>query len=361
MLTPSRLMLARKRQGMTMVRLAEATGISTRSLSAYENGRQRPSRQALRALARALAVPIAFLEAPAIEEVPADAISFRAISKLTASQRDTACSAARIAFLINEWIEERFSLPAADVPSLPKLNPETAAEAFRALWGLGNAPISNMVHLLESHGVRVLSLAQECAAVDAVSIYWHDTPFVFLNMMKSGERGRFDGAHELGHLVLHAEHRGPPHGPDTEQEAHRFAAAMLMPAHSVTASSLANASIDQILTAKRTWSVSAMALTHRLHELGLLTDWGYRAACVNLSRLGYRRSEPGGIARESSQLLSKVLHELRDEGLTVAQIARDLALSTSELNNHLFGLITTALPCGPLSEPLRRPQLHLLT
>jgi hypothetical protein len=58
--------------------------------------------------------------------------------------------------------------------------------------------------------------------------------------------------------------------------------------------------------------VSAMALTHRLDELSLLTEWGYRTACVNLSRLGYRSGEPVGIPHESSQLLAKVLRVLRD-------------------------------------------------
>jgi Zn-dependent peptidase ImmA (M78 family)/DNA-binding XRE family transcriptional regulator len=360
MLTPSRLALARKRRGMTLVRLAGAVGVSTRSLSSYENGRQQPTPQTLRALANALAVPTDFLQAPEIDEIPPDAASFRALSKMTAAQRDTACSAGRIAFLIDDWIEERFRLPVADVPSLSKLDPETAAEVVRARWGQGQVPISNMIHLLESHGIRVFSLAAECAEVDAFSLYWHGTPFVFLNMMKSGERGRFDAAHELGHLVLHTDHR-IPHGPDAEQEANRFAAAFLMPAHSVIACRLANATTDQILNTKHTWNVSAMALTHRLHELGLLTEWGYRTACVNLSRLGYRRDEPGGIPRESSQLLSKVFRALRDDGIAPTQIAADLAISVTELNGHVFGLVPTALPGRADPGPRRRPPLRLLT
>jgi len=358
-ITPSRLTLARKRRGLTLVRLAEAAGVSTRSLSAYENGQQQPAPQTARALARALGVPAAFLAAPEIEEIPAGSASFRALSKMTAAQRDAACSAGRMALLISDWIEERFVLPAADVPSLPGEDPETAAEVVRARWGLGQAPVSNVIHLLESRGVRVFSLAGECAAVDAFSLYWHGTPFVFLNTMKSGERGRFDGAHELGHLVLHTDHR-QPHGPDAEQEANRFAAAFLMPAASVAAARLAGATVDQILAAKRAWDVSAMALTHRLHELGLLTDWGYRTACVSLARLGYRRAEPGGIPRETSQLLSKVFRALRDDGVPPRRIARDLAMSVAELNSHVFGLVPTALPGGIPDGPPRRPQLRLL-
>ncbi len=43
MLTPSRLAIARKRHGLTLTRLADLTGLSTRSLSLYENGHQEPT------------------------------------------------------------------------------------------------------------------------------------------------------------------------------------------------------------------------------------------------------------------------------------------------------------------------------
>jgi Zn-dependent peptidase ImmA (M78 family) len=229
----------------------------------------------------------------------------------------------------------------------------------RARWGLGQAPVGNIIHLLESRGARVFSLAEECAAVDAFSLYWHGTPVVFLNTMKSGERGRFDGAHELGHLVLHADHR-VRRGPEAEQEASRFAAAFLMPARAVIAARLTGAAVDQILAAKRAWDVSALALTHRLHELGLLTDWGYRTACGSLARLGYQRGEPGGIPRETSQLLSKVFRSLRDDGVPPRRIARDLAMTVTELNSHVFGLVPTALPGGTPDAPPVRPTLRVL-
>jgi len=259
------------------VELSAATEVSVRSLSAYENGRQAPSPAVLGRLAAVLDMPVEFLQAGDVDEIPIDAISFRAPSKLTAGQRDTARSAGRIALLLAEWVEQRFHLPVPQVPSLPMLDPETAAEVVRARWGLGVAPLGNLVRLLEAHGVRVFSLAADCAAVDAFSFVWRQTPYVLLNTTKSGERGRFDAAHELGHLVLHSEHR-LPHGLDAEQEANRFAAAFLMPRASVLAHNLNNAAIDRILAAKQIWRVAAMALTHRLYELGLLTDWGYPAS-----------------------------------------------------------------------------------
>ncbi|MEU8076029.1 XRE family transcriptional regulator [Catellatospora citrea] len=360
-LTTSRLILARKRRGLSLVKLAQVTGISARSLSAYENGHQQPSLDNLRALSKALAFPVSFFFAAELDEVPIEAISFRALSKTPAFRRDAARSAGRIALLLNDWIDERFVLPSPDVPHLPKTDPETAAEMVRARWGLGQAPIANMIHLLEAHGVRVYSLAAECADVDAFSTYRGKDPLVLLDVSKSGERIRFDSAHELGHLVLHSEHR-EPHGPDAEQEANRFAAAFLMPRADVLSHGLQGAMTDRIIVWKARWRVSAMALAHRLHEVELLTEWGYRSACVSLSRMGYRSTEPDGIQPETSQVLAKVFQAIRADGLSPAEIARELHLHLPELNRHVFGLIPTAIEGGATGDgDRRRARLTVVT
>jgi Zn-dependent peptidase ImmA (M78 family)/DNA-binding XRE family transcriptional regulator len=361
MLTPSRLVIARKRRSLTLTRLAQLTGLSTRSISLYENGHQQPSDETLLQLADVLDVSPAFLGAPDVEEIPEEAVSFRALSKMTARQRDRALSADRIALLINDWIDARFQLPTADIPSLTGHDPESAAEVVRVRWGLGERPIANVLHLLEAHGVRVYSLTAENNELDACSLYWHCQPFIFLSTAKSGERGRFDAAHELGHLVLHGEHQ-TLNRPAAELEANRFAAAFLMPRATVLAQGLRDATPARILQAKRVWKVAAMALTHRLHELELLTEWGYRSACVQLSRLGYRSSEPGGIARESSQLLAKVLRSVRDDGETPTSIAVSIGISSDELQDHLFGLTLTAVNGDgrATSQTPRPPGLHLV-
>jgi Zn-dependent peptidase ImmA (M78 family)/DNA-binding XRE family transcriptional regulator len=342
-LTPSRLAIARKRRGLTLTQLAGLTGLSTRSISLYENGHQEPSPETLRQLALELDVSPGFLGAPDVDEIPEQAVSFRALSKMTARQRDRALSAGRVALMINDWIDTRFRLPDTDIPVLTGHDPEAAAEVVRARWGLGERPVSNVLHLLESRGARIYSLTPENTELDAYSLYWQERPFIFLATGKTGERGRFDVAHELGHLVLHGEHQVPSR-PAAELEANRFAAAFLMPRASVLAAGLHDAVPARIVEAKRTWKVSAMALAHRLHELGLLTEWGYRTACVQLSRLGYRYSEPQGIERESSQLLAKVFRAIRDGGETPATIAASIGISTHELQSHVFGLTLTAVP-----------------
>ena len=354
-LTPSRLVIARKRRGLTLTQLASLTGLSTRSISLYENGHTEPAADTLRQLALVLDVSPGFLRAPGVDEIPEAAVSFRALSKMTARQRDRALSAGRVALLINDWIDTRFRLPETDLPRLSGHDPEAAAEVTRARWGLGERPVGNVLHLLESRGARIYSLTSENAELDAYSLYWHGRPFIFLATGKSGERGRFDAAHELGHLVLHGEHQVPSR-PAAEAGANRFAAAFLMPRASVLARDLRDATAERIVEAKRTWKVSAMALAHRLHELDLLSEWGYRTACAELARLGYRSSEPQGIERESSQLLAKVFRAVRDGGETPATIASAIGISTSELQSHVFGLTLTAIPGD--GQPVTSPPRH---
>jgi len=358
--TPSRLRLARQRRGLTGRKLATAVEVPERNLSHYENGTAIPPPDVVERLAKELQVEPGFFAQDDVEDIPVEAISFRALSKMSARKRDSAIAAGVLAVELDNWIAARFKRPAPDIPTLdhPRRTPEAAAREVRARWGMGEAPAPNLVHLLEAHGVRVYSLATDCTDVDAFSTWWKGTPYVFLNMMKSRERGRFDAAHELGHLVMHAV-EGVPHGPEAEREAQQFASAFLMPAADVLARGLRHATLDRVLHDKRRWRVAAMALTHRLNELGLLSEWGYRSLCIELSKRGYRSGEPDADpSRETSQVLSKVFQSLWTQRVGVSDIAQELRLSPEELNRHVFGLLAGQPAEVSSAEAVReRPRL----
>ncbi|PZS16355.1 MAG: XRE family transcriptional regulator [Pseudonocardiales bacterium] len=338
MTTPSRITLARQRRGLRISALARDLEVARQTVAAWETGDQIPTAANLAALGERLQFPVEFFTRGDVEPLPIGAVSFRALSKMTASTRDVALAAGRTALLIDEWLAARYRLPEPDVPTLGLQPPEQAAEALRHRWGLGNAPISNMTHLLEAKGVRIFSLPEECRTVDAYSLRWHGTPVVLLTPGKSAERRRFDLAHELAHLVLHAE-REHFQGPKAEDEANRFASSFLMPRRGMLGRPLRHATIDMILTERRRWKVAAMALTYRLNELGFLTEWEYRNHCIALSRRGFRRSEPGGINHESSQLLSKITQSLRRKGIGTSQLATQVGVTVEELSSYLLGLV----------------------
>lgn len=342
---PSRLTLARKRRGLTMTKLAKAIGVEPRSVSAYEKGEFGPDGDRLSVLASVLDFPEAFFYGDDLDEPTPDIASFRALSKMTSGQRDTALGAGAIALMLNAWIEARFELPSQDLPDLSREDdPETAARALRHQWALGELPIKNMVHLLESKGVRVFSLSVDATEVDAFSMWRQHTPFVFLNTKKSAEHSRFDAAHELGHLVLHR--HGSPQGREAEREANAFASAFLMPMASVLAYAPRMATIDHLIKLKKYWSVSLAALTYRLHSVGVLSDWHYQSLYIELSSRGYRKSEPDEGQRETSQILQKVFTALRDESISKGAVAGELCVSAAELDQLVFGLALTGLNGG---------------
>jgi Zn-dependent peptidase ImmA (M78 family)/DNA-binding XRE family transcriptional regulator len=342
---PTRLTLARKRRGLTMTRLALAVGVEPRSISAYEKGEFGPDEARLGKLCQALGFPAAFFFGDDLDEPTPDVASFRALSKMTAGQRDTALGAGAIALMLNGWIEERFELPQSDLPDLSREDdPEAAARTLRQQWGLGELPVKNMLHLLEAKGVRVYSLSVDAAEVDAFSMWRQDTPFVFLNTKKSAEHSRFDAAHELGHLVLHR--HGSPQGREAEKQADTFASAFLMPRATVLSQAPYMASLEHLIQLKKYWSVSVAALNYRLHSVGVLSDWHYQSLCIELSKRGYRKREPAEGQRETSQILQKVFAALRSESISKGDIASELCVPVEELDQLVFGLALTGLSGG---------------
>lgn len=363
MFQPERLTLARHRRGMNKTKLAQAVEVSLQSIAAYERGDSSPSEETFDRLADTLRFPRAFFYREMVDAVPVDAASFRKLSRMTASQRDAALAAGTLCVELNRWIEERFELPEPDLPDINAgiLDPEGAAALVRSRWSLGEAPIDNVLHLVEAHGVRVYSLTNECREIDAFSFWRDGRPFVCLGTHKTAERVVFDLAHELGHLVLHRDD-SEPRGRTEERQADRFAAHLLMPPNDVKALAPRFPTMKELVKAKTRWRVSVAALNYHMHALGLTSDWHYRELCIDIARMG-RDKEPNPIRRQQSQVLEQVLRALRSDGLTRADIAEDLNIFQEDLDDLVFGLTFSSVPgAGEPSEggEQRRPNLRVV-
>jgi len=185
---------------------------------------------------------------------------------------------------------------------------------------------------LETKGVRVFALSENTRTVDAFSCWRNAEPYIFLNTFKTSERSRFDAAHELGHLVLH-KHGGPSQGRSVEIEANVFASAFLMPTADVRSVIPFVTSESQIITAKKRWGVSAIALAYRLYKNGIITEWQY----IQI-RKKYNVIEPNGLPRETSAVLEMVLRCLWKDGISRSHIAKQLCLPNDEIESLFFGL-----------------------
>ena len=342
MFSYKRLCLARQRRRLTAKALAEAAGVSYVTISRLENGENVPDEETVAKLAKALSYPIKFFFQDDPESIDVNAVSFRSLSKMSAKERDAAIAAGIIGLEVAAWIEERFNLPKPDLLDLSyETNPEAASRSLRQYWGIGEKPIGNMIRLLEAKGVRVFSLSEKTASVDAYSFWKDDKPYMFLNNFKTPEHSVMDAAHELGHLVLH-KHGGTQPSTElsrpAEREANQFASAFLMPLNDLKARVPRRVTVANLLKAKERWRVSAMALAYRLHAIGHLTDWQYKSVCIELGRRGFRAGELDGIERETSAVWQKVLTQLWVERTTKEEIAVSANIPLDELESLIWGL-----------------------
>lgn len=338
---PNRLAFARKRRKLTIRKLSTILGITSQTLSNYENGRSVPDNEMVSIIAEKLQFPNRFFCLSDIELLNEKSISFRSFARMPAYVRYAALCAGGIALELTDWLEKRFEFPSVDLPDLRDYDPESAAETIRKVWGLGERSVHNMIHILEAKGIRVFSLSEDTFDMDAYSFWNGERAFIFLNTKKSVEHGRFDAAHELGHLVLHK--HGSPAGKEVEQQANRFASAFLMPKGSIVANAphFHVPTIGKIISLKPYWRVSASALIRRLKDLELISEWHYNSMVKELSWRGYMKNEPSPITeRETSKLLPLILKDLRESNITKKDIASELCYPTDEINQLVFNLDT---------------------
>jgi Zn-dependent peptidase ImmA (M78 family)/DNA-binding XRE family transcriptional regulator len=335
--------------------LAQKIGINPHTISLWEKGETAPTTDNLETIARVLKYPIAFFHGTDIDEPSKGITSFRSQTSMSAAMRDAAFAAGVVGFLISDWVETKFNLPEVDIPDLHLscLEPESAAQTLRQEWGLGEKPITNMIQLLESKGVKVFSLAENTVKVDAYSLWRRGKPYVFLNNFKSAERSRFDAAHELAHLVLHQD--GGVTGRDAEDQANQFASAFLMPRADVLGFSQPITRLQKLIDMKRRWKVSLAALTYRVHKIGLMSDWKYRSFYMEIAKKGYNKREPNEIEREQSSVWKKVLKNLWAENTTHLDIANDIAVPPDEVEGLLFGVLNASN-----SQPPKDSQLSVI-
>ena len=332
--TASRLVLARERRGLTRKELAARVRVTPDAITKYEQESCAPSPETLQRCSFALGFPIGWFTAPEVSLLDPQSLSFRARRSMSAGLRGKATRAGDLAVsVVLPELRRRFNLPVVALPDLSQFAPEEAAVLLRHEWRLGQGPISNMVHLLETKGVGVFWLNEDEPCLDAWSL-WHDQwPIVMFNARGlAGCRARFDAAHELGHLVLH---RGEAvlEGMEVESQANRFAAAFLLPEDQFRAECPRYPILQGFFPLKKRWGVSLAAMVMRCKQIGVFSEWNARRAFQDIASRGWKTQEPEeiAIARETSRLQAMIGDRLRAKKVDEAQLARELHLVKADL------------------------------
>jgi Zn-dependent peptidase ImmA (M78 family)/DNA-binding XRE family transcriptional regulator len=324
--------VARAARGFTQSDLAKAAGVTQALISKLESGLTvDPTAETVAAIAKALHVPIAFLESaekphgmPQFHYRKRARLGRRVLDMIEAQINIRRIHAARL-FRSYEFDADRF--PVMDLESMG-WNPPQAAQHIRGLWMLPRGPIANLTEAIERAGAVIVQINFGTRLLDALSFRLPGLPpLIFMNSDVPGDRYRFTLAHELAHLILH---NAPETDENMENQADQFAAELLMPAKDIRPY-LTSPSLGSLARVKPYWKVSIKALIVRCHHLKIITPNQYTGLNVNYSKAGYSKGEPFPIPVETPSLLSEALtYHLTELGYSLEELAHLLLMEPSE-------------------------------
>lgn len=314
-----RLRTLRDLLGLTQTQLAATSGVLQSWISEVETGGREATDAGLAAIARATGTPPGFFHVgPAT--VPLDSLRFRRTASASKTVTRRVHAFYSESFRVTEDLLGEAGYPTPPLPhatsdTLTQDDIEELAERTREALRLApDKPIPHLTRALERAGVAVAPMILGDDEQDPPATgghfgvsYWAgvgEPALIGCFPGSQGDRERFTLAHEVGHLVLHTFR---PRAADPEDEANRFAGALLVPRARATESITEKNSLVDYARMKSIWGVSMQALIMRGHALGCLGESRRRSLFVQLSAKGWRKAEPVPVGHEWPLLLWKVL------------------------------------------------------
>lgn len=352
---PTRLRLARQALMLRKKDLAERVGVSAGAVSQYENGSASPSPRVVAALALALGVPSDFFAGDRpLGSAPATTAHFRSLRSTSKQERDRAFAHAVLTWELARVIERYVRLPAYELPSDLAVGTEDSTAAVeevarraREELRLGTGPVPHVIRLLESRGVICTRLPAQTRRVFAFSCDFPLRPVVVLSTERTHRAaGRFDAAHEFGHLLLH--HDEEPGSHAVERQAHAFASEFLAPSSEIAGLLPSRVDWKQLMHLKEIWGISIQALLYRARALKVMPEHTYRRAVTELNARGWRTQEPGDDGHAEEPVVLRRAIEMIESG------GRSLEALSDECRLPLETIMMIA-------PPDERPRLEVAT
>ncbi|MFN3337044.1 MAG: ImmA/IrrE family metallo-endopeptidase [Thermomicrobium sp.] len=335
--------------------LGRRLGVTRQTVAAWEKGQREPSVTQWTQIAQHLEVPVDLL-------LRRDTGAQRTHHLLFRSDR---------AGVLTETEEERLTRRAQDyaaierivgeLPLLPESRPmdgyiddavERVAEETRDWLGVEDAPLGDVLALIEARGLKVIR-DQLPEGVWGFSAYTEDLGgVIFVNTRQNGdpvptERQYFTALHELGHLIFHrreylegftsVEKKDP-----RERTADHFAGAVLLPARAMRAELRLYKGRwlpePLLLHLKQRYGVSVITILIRAAQLGYISERqkGQQIGALKKSNPPFGEPTVGALpppqdlsrmkymvlgalvaemisASRAAELLGKPLHQVRED------------------------------------------------
>lgn len=307
---------AREYRGLTQTKLASMVqGLSQSNLSKYEKGLNTLSEETIIRAIKAMNFPVEFLSLN-IGNVSENR-HYRKKASITVGNRSFIDRHISLIGYCVDWMMDSINIPPFKFTYIDiegGISPEEVARHIRRKFHLGVEPIENLVSFLEQNGIIVYFWDCEHSEFDGVSLITDGgNHLVVVNKNRSNDRIRMTLAHELGHIIMHqcveffiTESR------DKETEAMKFAAEFLMPQQGIQ-DSLNNIKFKDLATLKQYWLVSMNALVVRAYNLSQIDKTKYTTLMTELSRRGWRTTEPYPIDLDEPLIISKATDILKDD------------------------------------------------
>ncbi|QHB99507.1 ImmA/IrrE family metallo-endopeptidase [Epidermidibacterium keratini] len=269
-----------------------------------------------------------FLERPLSMVSSAD-LAFRAQKGTSSREKEYLAAFAELAGDFIESLDSRYGLPPLRLPivrthetnSEPTSMAEYAGRLVREAVSLdADTPIHHLTHRVERYlGVPVVVQAGRLrrehgfsgepptdssrvrhTAYSARTGEFGERPIVVTRAEQSWERMRFSVAHEIGHLVMHADVARGRMADQLEEEANAFACELIAPISTLRRSLRGDITLHDLVALKRRWGLSIGALIKHLARGGAYSAQRERAlqkqlhARINpVTGKSWGRTEPG--------------------------------------------------------------------
>ena len=327
---------------LTMDELSSLTNgeVSKPNISKYEAGKMMPSSKVHIALAKALGMDFDYFFRPVTVQItrPAD---YRKKSKLSKGDENA----------INEEVKDKaeryleiedtlgistnFDYDLSDMVVSNRSDVKRVVARIREDWHLGLGPLSNIIDLLESHGLRVIEI-EAPDAFDGMCIFVGEKkPVLVLNKHYTVERKRFNALHEFGHSVMRMNEKLSTK--EKENLCHYFAGEMLLSSevlHQVFGTRINKVFLNEVGRLQTQFGISIDAIFHRLKDEGIMSDVFYREFCIkkNMSqKLKAWAKTSTYLGEETSYRFSRMVYRALAENLISEEKANEI-LGTNEIS-----------------------------
>ena len=339
-----RLKSARIMKGFSLQDLADEVEnkLTKQALNKYEAGLMKPDQEMLFLLCKALNVrPDFFVRETSIT---LENVEFRKLKKLSSKE------SARIKESTIDILERYFELEHLLGIEKEFINPikhikidsydkvEYAVNKMREEWKLGEAPLNNVIELLEDNNIKVIEIDAGPEFIGLSTWEGIKNPVVVVNSSLVLDRKRFTVLHELGHILMNVGHIEEK---DRERYCHAFAGAMLIP-KSQLLKELGNVrskiSMNELIYLKEQFGASIQAIMIRAKNLEIITESHYKSFITLFSMRGYKKKEPGEYkGQERSNRFKQLIHKAVAE--EIISTSKAAALNNKKLSEFREELV----------------------